>query len=147
MEARSAADEVVVRGSHHWRPDSHSSLVLARFVIHVGPDPQRSRVVGAHIVTCHKLRAKLIVVMLGSSTESRVAPSNGGIVDLSTPVANLVSLMEVSELHTAVELDFLARADLSLDLGSCLRVETSVMFVFLVIYVFRHSNRLELTRL
>jgi len=147
MEAGSTADEVVVRGSHHWRPDSHSSMVLARFVIHVGPDPQRSRVVGAHIVTCHKLRAKLIVVVLGSSTESRISPSNGGIVDLSTPVANLVSLMEVSVQNTSMDLDFLARADLSLDLGGCNLVVTSVKLVKLLINVLRHSDCLELTRL
>jgi len=116
VEAGGALNEVVIRGSHHRRLDSHGLLVIARGVLHEGPDPQRSLVVWAQIVPSHVLLAELVVVGLGCLAQSLVSPSDGGVVDLSASATNLIILVEVGELGTAMELDFLSRAELCLDL-------------------------------
>jgi len=81
--------------------------------------------------------------MLGRRTKSLVGPSDGRVVDLGTSVANLVSLMEVSELSSTMDLNLLASADLCLDLRGGNWVVTSVKLVQLTINVLRHSNCVE----
>ena len=81
--------------------------------------------------------------MLGRRTKSLVGPSDGRVVDLGTSVADLVSLMEVSELSSTMDLNLLASADLCLDLRGGNWVVTSVKLVQLTINVLRHSNCVE----
>ena len=145
MEASGAANEIVIGSSHHGCLHSHGLLVVAGGVLHEGPDPQRTLVVGAHIVASHKLLTELIIVGLGGGAESLISPLDGLIIDLSASVANLVILMEVSELNTTMELHLLARAELGLDLRGGDGVVASVQLVEPVVLVLRHSDGLELT--
>ena len=145
METGSAANEVVIRCSHHWSLNGHSLLVIAHFVVHEGPDPQGSLIVGAKIVTSHVLLAKLVVVSLGSFAESLIGPLDGRVVALSAPVANLVILVEISKLNSAMELNLLARAELSLDLRGGDGVVSSVELVEEVILILGHGDGLDLT--
>ena len=145
MESSSAADEVVSGRAHHGGGHSDGLLVFADGVIHEGPDPQGSLIVGAKIVTSHVLLAKLVVVSLGSFAESLIGPLDGRVVDLSAPVANLVILVEISKLNSTVELNLLARAELSLDLRGGDGVVSSVELVEEVILILGHGDGLDLT--
>jgi len=116
VETSSAANEVICWGAHHRGLHSHSLLVVAGGVLHVGPDPQRALVVGTKIVASHILLTELVVVCLSSLAESGVSPLDRGVVDLSASVANFISIVEISELGTSSLLDGLSRAELGLNL-------------------------------
>ena len=74
------------------------------------PDPQRSLVVRAKIVTSDILLTKLVIVCLGFFAEAIIGPLDRGIIDLSAAIAFLVKFTEIGKLFASFLLDGLAGA-------------------------------------
>ena len=144
VETGRSPNEVVSWCAHHGRPDHHRLLVLGLLVVHVGPDPERTLVVGAHIIARYEFLPILIVVRFSCLREVVVGPLDGVVVDLSAPVAYLIESVEVWSGCAGMLLNSLAGGDLSLHLGGSDRVVTSIKLVKLAIDILRHGNRVKL---
>lgn len=83
-------------------------MVGTLFVVHHRPDPERSLVVGAIVVTGDQFGSVGIVTCFGGSTEMIVSPVDGFIVDVSTSVSNFVVLVEIRGSDSSVFLHTLS---------------------------------------
>lgn len=83
-------------------------MVGALFVVHHRPDPERSLVVGTHVVTGDQFGSVGIVTCFGGSTEIFVGPVDGFIVDVSTSVSKFVVLVEIRVFDSGVFLHTLS---------------------------------------
>ena len=74
------------------------------------PDPQRSLVVRAKIVTCDILLTKLVIVCLSFFAETIISPLDRGIIDLSAAIAFFIKFSKIGKLFASFLLDGLAGA-------------------------------------
>jgi len=143
MEASSSLNEVGDGSAHHGGLDGDGRVVFSGGVLHVGPDPKGSFIIGTEIITGNHLDTVLVVVGLGGLAEFAVGPGDRCIVDIGATHANLIGLVEISTEVTRVNLDLLARRHLGLGLGSGDGVETSIELVQLSVNVLRDSDSLK----
>ena len=114
MKSGGRRNEIVDRSPHHGCPNHSLCFFRVVFKAEILPNPERSGIEGSLVIANDELLAILFVVFKLSTARVLKRPIQSFLIDLSTAVANLISLMKLSLSVARRDLDSLPGFQLDL---------------------------------